>query len=148
MVCLLAGRQLSGSKEYSNRETYLSQRCRLLAEIWFQMRKNCAHKTLGELLCWRGITVGAAHRSDDAHESAVGSIHSHGVVNQVQLARVLACHHAPPALVPIQHELPLQALLDEVTVHDDVAAAAVNVGDAQPPLGYRFPSGAGQAVQR
>src|SRR6266851_5161164 len=91
------------------------------------------------------------HRSDDTHQCRVGPIRPQCVEHHVYFAAVFARHHAIVALIPVNDQLPVHTLANEVAIHRDVAArrpdgARERDGNRQRAFGLRLPAGARQAV--
>src|SRR5918993_1581006 len=70
----------------------------------------------------------ADHRSTHPHQRAVGAPALERIDQQVRLVRVFAGNGPSASLVPIQHDLPLTALLDQVSVDGQGTAVDVQHG--------------------
>src|ERR1039458_7474456 len=65
----------------------------------------------------RLLLITLVDRSGDTDQSGVSAVQAHRVVNQIKLTPVFAGHYAAVRLVPIQHELFVQILADDVKIN-------------------------------
>src|SRR6185437_9563795 len=86
---------------------------------------------------------------DHADERGVGAIQAHRIANQVELAPVLVRDDAAVALVPIQYELLVDPLSNDIAIHRDCARrGGPGNRDREERLGRRLPTRTRQAVER
>src|ERR1039458_9093174 len=77
----------------------------------------------GNLFCERQhprtrlLLITVVDRSGDTNQSGVGAVQAHRVIHQIKLTPVFAGHYAAVRLVPIQHELLVQILADDVKIN-------------------------------
>src|SRR5208283_28967 len=69
----------------------------------------------------RLLLIAASDRGGNADQRSVGAVQAQSVINQIELAPVLAGHDTAVRLVPVKDELFIQILADDVEVNGDLS---------------------------
>src|SRR5271157_1069335 len=70
----------------------------------------------------RLLLITIINRSGNADQRSIGAVQAQRIVNQVKLAPVFAGYHPAMRLIPIQNQLLLQTLADDIEVDGDFAS--------------------------
>src|SRR3974377_315375 len=107
---------------------------------------HCHLLSKPDRLLARRLEVPVTHRRRDPHQRRIGAVQADCVHHQIKLAPILARHHPPVRLIPVQDYLLVQVLAYDVKVHRYLTP--VRQRELVNLRNRRLPAGARQAVFR